>query len=483
MTTLQRKAAVISLGSNLGDRLANVLKAVAALSDADINVTKLSRLYETAPAYVTDQPAFLNAAALVTTPEDLDPLELLQRVKLIEKSLGRNLQGGVRYGPRPIDLDIIFHDDGTITEKETLLVPHPRWQERDFVKAPLADLYDPLSSPFPCRESLRVATHLWEAAGGEAEMCLSKLHDLRCVLPMGRLGLWPWQQKTMVMGVLNITPDSFSDGGRLDTSVKAALEVARRLVAEGVDILDVGGQSTRPGAAPVTAREEAERVLPVVKAISSDPMTAHTPLSIDTYYGQVALAAVGAGATMVNDVSGGQMDPDMFNTVAELGVSYVLMHMRGNPRTMQKGENIQYGEFIPELTREIASTATKAVNAGIEPWRIVIDPGIGFAKTQEHNVDLLGGGLTQLKKNLPPPLNRMPMLIGPSRKGFLGKITGRELPGDRDTASAAAAALSVIHGANIIRAHNVAAVKDAVLVADAVNRRGVAASAQRRSNV
>lgn len=300
---------------------------------------------------------------------------------------------------------------------------------------------------------------------------------------MGRLGLWSLNNKPAVMGILNITPDSFSDGGKIVT-VQQAVEAAREMISAGADMLDVGGQSTRPGARRVSAEEEAERVAPIIKAIATDPYTCKVPLSIDTFYSQVARQAVRVGATMVNDVSGGRLDVNMHSTVAALGIPYVCMHMRGTPETMQEAENTVYDHLVGDVGREMTVAANKAMAAGIESWRLILDPGIGFAKTSAANFKLLSSGLDELRSSsgryLMPPLNKLPMLVGPSRKGFLGQaITAASGDGEggrergveeRDVATAAAAAIAVNHGANIIRAHNVGMVKDAVRIADCVNK-------------
>ncbi|EFN50842.1 hypothetical protein CHLNCDRAFT_28666, partial [Chlorella variabilis] len=463
-----RRQTAIALGSNLGDRLGNLLAAVRALADDGIQVCRLSRLYESAPAYVTDQPPFLNAAAMVETV--LPPLELLRRLKAIEARLGRDLGPSARrWGPRPIDLDIVFFEDQTVAEGEALVVPHPRWQERDFVKAPLADLEGAEGSAGGgeggLQRQLRLASGLWQAAGGERQLGTP---DLECVLPMGRLGLWPWQRRTQVMGILNVTPDSFSDGGR-HASLGAAVAHAKALAAAGADIIDVGGQSTRPGSDLLSAEQEAARVVPVIEALAREEAIAALPLSVDTFHADVAAAAVAAGATMVNDVSGGGMDPGMHRQVAQLGVPYVVMHMRGTPQDMQQARHTAYADVVAEVAAELAATAQAAIAAGVEPWRLVLDPGLGFAKTADGSLQLLAR-LGELRRALPPPLAALPLLAGPSRKGFLGRLTGRERAEDRDYATAAAAALCVAGGANIIRAHNVAAVRDAVRVADGVAR-------------
>ena len=432
-------------------------------------VSQLSRLYESAPAYVTDQPSFLNAAALIES--SLEPLALLAQIKSIESNLGRNLQGQ-RWGPRPIDLDIIFYEGREVHEGDHLIIPHARWQERSFVIAPLSDLTSfPGPTPPPSHSLLRmlgIAHQLWTAQGDERQLGTP---DLRCVMPMGRLGLWSWQERAHVMGILNVTPDSFSDGGR-HLSIQAAVSHARRMVEEGVDIIDIGGQSTRPGSQMLTSKEESDRVLSVLRALVEDPITRNVPLSVDTFYSDVAEAAVEAGATMVNDVSGGTLDPDMFTTVAKLGVPYVMMHMRGTPQTMQNKENIKYADVCADVASALQESGEAAVRAGIEPWRLILDPGLGFAKTVQGNFQLIAQ-LQKFQELLKPPLRGLPLLLGPSRKGFLGKATGKKAAEERDWATAAASALCVQNGATIIRAHNVAATVDAVKVADAVKKAGL----------
>ncbi len=480
-----------------------------------------SALYETAPAYVTDQPSFLNAAALVRVrdashPMANDPVLLLDRLKRVEKELGRE-EGGVRFGPRPIDLDIIFHRSGT-HGSERLEVPHPRYHERPFVLAPLADLAPSSSTEAssglhrgdadagtrgvggglrtwadPIGAGLATAARLWAGAGGEANVNASG-GDLRRVMPIGGGAggrperLWSWGHRTNVMAILNVTPDSFSDGGALmnpnpnpkdDVDVAAALAAARRAVESGADFLDVGGQSTRPGATRVSAREEAARVVPVVRALAA-MLVAEYPdrevyLSADTFYGEVAAACAAAGADVVNDVSGGTIDPTMHARVANLPrpLPYVAMHSRGDPSTMQLPENTRYasGDVCAEIASESASSAFKAVRAGIEPWRLWTDPGLGFAKTREGNWDVLRG-LGRIRERMGGALARAPQLAGASRKGFLGDVIRREsAPRERDAASAAAAVAAVAGGADVVRVHDVRTTVDAVRVADAVWRR------------
>lgn len=253
------------------------------------------------------------------------------------------------------------------------------------------------------------------------------------------------------MGIVNVTPDSFSDGGRwLDP--QAAIAHGRALAGEGADILDVGGESTRPGAAAVDAAEERRRVIPVVEALAADGLR----VSIDTMKAEVAAAALDAGASFVNDVAA-LRDPGMLPLVAERGCDVCLVHMRGEPRTMQADP--RYDDVVDDVRAFLATRAEVAVAAGVAPARIVVDPGIGFGKTVEHNLVLLDR-LDELVAL------GFPVLIGTSRKSFLGTIAGRDTA-DRLPGTIATNVLALERGASIFRVHDVAAVRDALEVAAA----------------
>lgn len=254
------------------------------------------------------------------------------------------------------------------------------------------------------------------------------------------------------MGIVNVTPDSFSDGGAF-LEATAAVAHGRRLASEGAEILDVGGESTRPGAAEVPASEEAERVLPVVEALAG---RGHT-VSVDTSKARVAARALDAGAAIVNDVTA-LADPDMAGVCAERGCGLVLMHMKGNPRTMQ--ENPTYADVVAEVRDFLAERIDRAVAAGVAEERIWVDPGIGFGKTVEHNLELIErlGELRELGR---------PIVLGASRKSFIGKLTGREV-GERIGGSLAAAVVGLARGAEVLRVHDVRETRDALTVAEAI---------------
>lgn len=274
-------------------------------------------------------------------------------------------------------------------------------------------------------------------------------------LAVGDRGVWTWGKRTYIMGILNVTPDSFSDGGQY-FDLESAIAQGQKLVAEGADVLDIGGQSTRPGATIVPLAEELRRVIPVVKALA--PIV-NVPISIDTTRSVVAAEALAAGATWVNDVSGGTDDPELLPVVARSGATVVLMHRRGNPQTMQSLTD--YEDLVGEVHEFLARQRDKAQQLGIT--QIILDPGIGFAKNTEQNVTLLRE-LSRFRD-----LN-CPLLVGPSRKSFIGHILNQPDPQQRVWGTAAACCAAIAHGADIVRVHDVAAIRQVVQVADAIWR-------------
>lgn len=254
------------------------------------------------------------------------------------------------------------------------------------------------------------------------------------------------------MGILNVTPDSFSDGGRF-FSVEAALGQARRMITDGADVLDVGGESTRPGAAPVSASEELGRVLPLLERLAGE----RVPLSIDTYKPEVMAAAIAAGASMVNDVKA-LTEPRALEVLAASDAGVCLMHMKGVPRTMQ--EDPRYEDVVGEVESFLHGRLAACDAAGIPRERVAVDPGFGFGKTKAHNITLLRN-LGRFKAL------GVPVLVGLSRKSVLGRITDREVA-DRSYSSVAAALLAVQRGAMILRVHDVRATRDALAIYEAI---------------
>jgi dihydropteroate synthase len=260
--------------------------------------------------------------------------------------------------------------------------------------------------------------------------------------------------RTHIVGVLNVTPDSFSDGGRF-FSKSAAVEHALRLVDEGADIIDVGGESTRPGSDPVSVDEELRRVIPVIEALID---RTKIPISIDTYKSVVAKSALEAGATIVNDISGLTFDTEMVNVVARHGAALIIMHMKGTPKTMQVDP--EYDDVVDEVKTFLHQQARVAADHGIS--QIIIDPGIGFGKKLEHNLELFSRleELTEIG---------YPLMVGPSRKSFIGTILNLSVD-SRVEGTAAAVAASVLKGANLVRVHDVQAMKRVAQVVDAIKQ-------------
>ena len=269
-----------------------------------------------------------------------------------------------------------------------------------------------------------------------------------------------WGDRTYIMGVLNVTPDSFSDGGRFER-VDAAIDRAVQMVAAGVDIIDIGGESTKPGALPVDAATELARVIPVIKGIRQHPESQNIPISIDTTKAFVAQAAIQAGADIVNDVSGGQFDDRMFETVAQLEVPYAMMHMRGTPATMT--QMTDYDDVLSEILAFFERQIDCAIAAGIDRSQIIIDPGIGFAKKYHQSIELI----RQLDRF---QILDLPLLVGVSRKSFIGKILNQSDPEQRLWGTSAACCAAIARGADILRVHDVAEMVDVSRVADAMFR-------------
>jgi dihydropteroate synthase len=264
----------------------------------------------------------------------------------------------------------------------------------------------------------------------------------------------------VIFGILNVTPDSFSDGGDFPDG-GSAVRRALSLLDEGAHVVDVGGESTRPGSEPVTEEEELRRVVPVIEAIVSTRPDA--VVSVDTYRARTAEAALEAGARVVNDVTALRGDPRMAGLVAEAGCPVVLMHMLGEPKTMQREP--RYDDVVREVRDFLAERVERAIRAGVKPENVVLDPGIGFGKTAEHNLELLGdlGAIVELG---------FPVLLGASRKRFIGAITGREAAKDRLHGTVATTVLGYERGASLFRVHDVGPNRDALAVARAVRGAG-----------
>jgi len=279
---------------------------------------------------------------------------------------------------------------------------------------------------------------------------ISKTHySIRCQKRTLTLG-----KRTLLMGILNVTPDSFSDGGLFFDKEKAVAH-GLRMVEEGADIIDIGGESTRPGSKPLELEEELRRVIPVIESLAKE---IDVPISIDTYKSGVAQRAIEAGAEIINDISGLHFDPGLAQVAAKEDVPIVLMHIRGIPETMQK--NVHYDSLFSEILHYLKESIQMAESAGLDPQRIIIDPGIGFGKTVEDSL-LIIKNLYEFR------VLGKPILLGTSRKSFIGKILSAEA-GDRLEGTLSSIAIGVLNGAHIIRSHDVLQAKKAIAVADAI---------------
>jgi dihydropteroate synthase/2-amino-4-hydroxy-6-hydroxymethyldihydropteridine diphosphokinase len=443
----------LGLGSNLGDRYGHLIAALDRLQ-AHVTIDAISSIYETEPWGYADQPRFLNAVCCGET--DLTPPGLLSVIKAIEVELGR--EPTFRYGPRTIDIDLLLYD-AAIVEQDHLQVPHPQLHERDFVLAPLNEIAPHVVHPRLEKtiEALSVALDLTQARV-----------FARQPLRVGA-SWWHWGRQTYMMGILNVTPDSFSGDGllRKDDWLAAVVEQGRAMIAAGAHILDVGGESTRPGSETVLVDEELDRVVPAVRALSEAGLG---PISIDTYKAAVAHEALEAGAVMVNDVWGLRRDADMADFIAERGVPVVLMHNRSKPqdaafeaRLGGRYTGSQYDDLISDIQRELQECVDLARAAGVSAGKIMLDPGIGFGKTVSQNLELLDrvGEFKALG---------FPILIGPSRKSFIG-YTLNLPPDQRVEGTAAAVAIGIARGADIVRVHDVAVMARVAKMTDAIVRR------------
>ncbi len=443
----------LGLGSNLGDRYGRLIEALDRLR-AHVTLEAISSIYETEPWGYTDQPNFLNAVCEGET--ELSARNLLSAVKTIEEEMGR--EQTFRYGPRTIDLDILLYGDA-ILEEEQLQVPHPHLHERDFVLAPLNEIAPQVFHP-------RLEKTI-EALSVVLDLSQVRVFARR-PLPVG-MNWWYWGRQTYVLGILNMTPDSFSGDGLLQKEdwLAAVVERGREMLAAGAHILDVGGESTRPGAAAVSVDDELDRVVPAIRALRKAGLG---PISIDTYKAAVAYEALEAGAVLVNDVWGLRRDPDMADLIAERRVPVILMHNRSRSqdaafeaRLGGRYTGSQYDDLIPDIQRELQECVDLARAASVPDWKIILDPGIGFGKTVAQNLELLDrvGEFKALG---------FPILIGPSRKSFIG-YTLNLPPEQRVEGTAAAVAVGIARGADLVRVHDVEVMARVAKMTDAIVRR------------
>lgn len=524
----------IALGSNLGDRFANIETALRLLevpqalregpdNEAQVSVIDTSFMYETAPMYVTDQPRFANCACIVET--NLQPVVLLHLLKKIEDVVGR--VPTIRNGPRAVDLDILTYDDEKIDTRPEdkqhdlqnltgeLVVPHPRLAEREFVLRPLNDMIPDFVHPVHGKTIRTLLSDILSVRRVNEPPMLKVLpfpkypfaasptpYGFPSVPPTVKYWIvssidstgTPGPHRTHIMATLNVTPDSFSDGSMYDT-VPAALEYVRTSVESGAHIVDVGGCSTRPGTTFVSENEEMDRVVPIISAIRAQERedVANVLISIDTFRWNVAEAAVQAGANCINDVYA-FTGPDyplvqasaehllkMRDVARRLSVPVVLMHSRGGDVRSNKDYSHYNGDLVRAIQSELGDKVEAIVGGagGVRRWLVIIDPGIGFSKPVDAQYALLRNAASITADR---PGNRLvgyPLLIGTSKKSFLGALLkrpdsvgaykGRETsPHERVWATAATVACAVQQGANVVRVHDVLQMRDVVATSSAI---------------
>ncbi|PLW30762.1 hypothetical protein PCANC_15814 [Puccinia coronata f. sp. avenae] len=474
----------LALGSNLGDSLHNITSALHAIEKAHPNTRVLdsSFLYRTKPMYLDHQPDFLNAACKISTP--LAPQDLLKLVKQIELEHGRQLENVPRNSPRPIDIDILLYNSDVVRD-HNLTIPHVGIVERQFVLEPLNDVARHVIHPDTGKSIETLLSELMIRK--TADDTSSGVQRIHAISGRGCKTL-DLTSRTHLMSIVNCTPDSFSDGGeslRLEDAVRHCMEH----VSEGADIVDIGGMSTRPGATDVSVEEEIRRTVPVIRALRETHGGMGSHISIDTFRAATARAAVAAGATMVNDVSGGDADGEMLATVARLGVPYVLMHMRGTPRTM--GSLTSYdraggADEVDGVREELAAKVQKALHAGIRRWNLILDPGFGFAKDLAGNCRLLHNLASLQTPAAPASLDEntrhnllagFPLLVGLSRKSFLAQLLAHPhtsapllpAPDQRLVPTIVASTLAIRNGAHILRAHDTKVMKQVLKTVDGIH--------------
>ena len=433
-----------SLGTNIGYRAQNLQQALNGMAEK-MTLTAISHVYETPPwGPIQNQPNYYNIC--VTAECELPPFDLLDFVKQLETRIGR--ESSTRWGPRLIDIDLLFYGD-TILKTDRLIIPHKQAEGRDFVLVPLAEIAPDFVNPHNGRTVRQMLSQIDTAGVMQLDhIKLSRPHHAQAPL-------LAWGERTHIMGILNATPDSFSGDGIITTPdfIDTAVAQAVQFVADGADIIDIGGESTRPGGETVDGEKERARVLPLIQAVRQ--ALPHTIISIDSYRPKTAEAALAAGANWVNDVWGLQYDPRMAEVIAHADCPIIIMHNgRNRPRLNQDdGAGGYYGyyayeDLLAEVKQELQQAAEQALAAGIPSQHIILDPGVGFGKTAPQNLELIG------KMNTLKSLG-YPLLLGSSRKGFIGKYLGDLPADDRVEGTAATTAVGIMQGADIVRVHDV----------------------------
>ncbi|KAG0682616.1 trifunctional dihydropteroate synthetase [Pichia californica] len=496
--------AFIAFGSNIGHQLHNILQAIEELNLHDkIEVLQTSSLYKSKPMYYLDQPDFINGCLKIKTT--LTPHELLKVLKDIEYLSLKRIKHFDNC-PRTIDLDIILYDS-LIVNTSDLNIPHIRMIERTFVLVPLCELIPPdFIHPVTAEP---VHDHLKQLMESEPKTDLQESIDLISLVPLPtrfpmldedknkslkfrylEYDLVHSKTATQLMAILNITPDSFSDGCEANLDLESTMKKVDEMYENNVDIIDVGGCSTRPGSLQPLIDDEMNRVIPVVKEIKKK-YAESVIISVDTYRSEVAEEAIKAGADIINDISAGTFDDKMYDVIAKYNVPYVINHTRGDIKTMAK--LVDYGQtddgdlkiynkritkediIVTEIAKELSSNIEKMYAKGVKRWQIILDPGLGFAKNLSQNLSVIRDlpffkqyKQFDVKTKTYISFDYMPVLLGPSRKKFIGTITGKETAAERINGTSASITAGIGFGSDIVRVHDFKEMKDVCLMGDAI---------------
>lgn len=473
--------AYLAFGTNVGNQVQNIEKALSFLQSAGITVDAVSSLYRSRPMYHLEQEDFLNGVVKVTTGKSAQDLLLaLKEIEYEKMSRTKDFDNG----PRLIDLDILLYDNIILSEPN-LNIPHIKLVERSFVLSPLCELISPnelhpvTAETFHAHRKQLIDSATHQNGDKVIDSSVQASIDLTSVVPLRRGSFLEFGHETKIMGILNVTPDSFSDGG---VNVSAPLDAVQDMCSNGVDIIDIGGCSTRPGSQQVSEDEELQRVLPVVESIRKSG-NAKAIISIDTYRSAVAEQCILAGADIINDISGGLFDAKIYDVVAKYGVPYIVNHTRGDISTMSKmnqySSEAELDEFtstknevVLSVARELSEVVGNCMERGVKRWQIIIDPGIGFAKNGPQNISVIKG-IPDIKSYSVQgkefiSLERLPMLVGVSRKKFIGDITKVSEPSERVIGSCGLNLVCAQLGADLVRVHDYKETKQVLLLADAM---------------
>mgnify|MGYP004705895371 FL=1 len=491
----------LSFGSNQGNQLSNINEAINQLkNNNEIKVLQTSSLYRSKPMYYLNQPDFINGCLKIST--SLSPQELLKYLKFIEYNLLKRVKE-FNNGPRSIDLDILLYDEMIIND-ENLNIPHINMIERTFVLIPLSEI---LPSTFIHPVTTEpIGDHLIQLLKSESNISIQESNKLISLIPLPNIkddekfryleyDLINNQTPTQLMSILNITPDSFSDGSKENLNIIKVMEKVDEMVQNNVDIIDIGGCSTRPGSEQPSVEIELSRILPIIKEIK-DKYGNEVIISIDTYRSEVAEAAIKLGADIINDISGGTFDNKMYEIIAKYNVPYVINHTRGNIKTMNELNDYSKTEddeviilnnemevdedniVINEISKELSKLLSKMYSKGIKRWQIILDPGLGFAKKLKENLSIIrklpimkNYQQLNIKSNEFISFKYLPILLGPSRKKFIGTITKRETANERINGTSASITACIGFGSDIVRVHDFKEMKDVCLMGDAIYKK------------